>query len=63
MTDSFEKLSDITKRITGRLAPVTFMVRVDGTLAVVVMAEAAKCNILPETLIAEALRCYMGDAA
>lgn len=61
MTDTFEKLSDITKRITGRLAPVTFIVPIDGTLAVALFVEAAKTGNRAETIIAEAVRAYMGE--
>lgn len=62
MTDTFQKLGDITKRITGRLAPVTFIVPIDGTLAVELFVYAAKTENKAETIIAEALRAYMGDA-
>ena len=63
MTDTWQKLGDVTARITDRLAPVTFIVPVQGTLAVAVIAEAIKAGTNPETIIAEALRAYMGDAA
>lgn len=61
--DTWEKLSEITARVTDRLAPVTFIVPVQGSLAVAVYAEAMKSGNKPETIIAEALRAYMGDAA
>lgn len=61
MTDTWQKLGDITKRVTGHLAPVTFSVPVQGSLAVAVIAEAIKSGNKPETIIAEALRAYMGE--
>ena len=61
--DTFEKLGDITKRITGRLAPVVFMVPIDGPVAVALYVESAKTGNKVETLIAEAVRAYMGDAS
>jgi hypothetical protein len=56
-------LADITARITDRLEPVTFEVALQGSLAVALMAEATKSGNRPETIIAEAVRAYMGDAA
>lgn len=61
MTDTFEKLADITRRITGRLAPVTFIVPIDGTLAVELFVHSAKTGAKAETIIAEAVRAYMGE--
>lgn len=61
--DTFEKLSDITKRITGRLAPVTFIVPIDGPVAVQLFVYAAANGNKAETIIAEAVRAYLGDAA
>lgn len=63
MTDTWQKLGDITARIEGILPPVTFIVPLQGTLAVALYAESMKSNNKPETIIAEALRAYMGDAA
>lgn len=61
--DTWQKLGDITNRIEGILPPVTFIVPVQGSLAVALIAECMKTDNKPETLIAEALRAYMGDAA
>lgn len=63
MTDTWQKLGDITARITDRLQPVKFEVSLQGSIAVALMAEATRTGIKPETLIAEAVRSYMGDAA
>ena len=63
MTDTWQKLGDITARITNTLAPVPFTVELQGSLAVALRAEAIKSGNKPETLIAEAVRAYMGDAA
>ena len=62
MTDTWQKLGDITKRIEGRFAPVVFTVHIDGPLAVALMAEAMKSGNRIDTLINEAVRAYMGDA-
>jgi hypothetical protein len=62
VTDTWQKLGDITARITDRLAPVTFTVPLQGSLAVTLIAEAMKTGNKPEVIIAEAVRAYMGDA-
>ena len=61
--DSWQKLGDIVERITDHLAPVTFIVPLQGSLAVTLIAEAMKTGNKPETIIAEAVRAHMGDAA
>jgi hypothetical protein len=61
--DNWQKLGDITQRITDRLAPVSFRVELSGPLAVALCAEAMKGGNKPETIIAEAVRSYLGDAA
>lgn len=61
--DTWQKLGDVVERITDRLAPVVFTVPLQGSLAVTLMAEAMKTGNKPETIIAEAVRAYMGDAA
>ncbi len=63
MQENWKALGAITARIAGRLAPVTFEVPLDGTLAVRLSAYAIEEGIKPETLIAEAVRAYVGDAA
>ena len=62
MTDTWQKLGDVTAKITDRLQPVTFSVPLQGTLAVALIVEATKSGNKPEVIIAEALRAYMGDA-
>lgn len=61
--DNWQKLGDVAARITDRLQPVKFEVALQGSLAVALMVEAAKSGNKPETIIAEAVRAYMGDAA
>lgn len=63
MTDSWQKLGEVVARVTDRLAPVTFTVPLQGSLAVTLIAEAMKTGNKPETIIAEAVRAYMGDSA
>lgn len=63
MTDNWKKLGDITAGIVDRLKPETFSVPLQPTLADAVKKEAAKAGSKPETIIAEAVRAYMGDAA
>jgi hypothetical protein len=63
MADTWQKLSDINRRIVDHLKPVTFIVPLQGTLAVAVCAEAMKLGNKPETIIAEAVRAYVGDIA
>ncbi len=60
---SFERLGEVTRRITNRLAPVTYEVPLAGPLAVHLCAVATKEGQKPETIIAEAVRAYLGDAA
>jgi hypothetical protein len=61
VTDNWQKLGDITARITDRLAPVTFTVPLQGSLAVTLFAHAMKSGNKPETIISEAVRAYMGE--
>jgi hypothetical protein len=63
MTDNWQKLGDITARIVDKLAPVPFEVTLQGSLADALKKEAARAGRKPETIIAEAVRAYMGDAA
>lgn len=63
MTDTWQKLSDVNARIVDRLMPVGFSVLLQGPLAAAVKKEAAKAGRKPETIIAEAVRAYFGDAA
>jgi hypothetical protein len=63
MIDTWQKLSDITSRVVEPLAPITFHVPIHGPLAAALKAEADKSGNKPETIIAEAVRAYMGDAA
>lgn len=62
MTDTWQKLDAITARVLDVLSPVTFHVPLHGPLAAAVKEEATKAGKKPETIIAEAVRAYMGDA-
>ncbi len=55
-----DALEEILERIPD-LAPVTFMVPIQGTLAVYLIACANAEGCKPETLVAEAVRAYFGD--
>lgn len=63
MTDNWVGLGVFTERIVRRLETETFSVPLQGALADAVKREAAKSGNKPETIIAEAVRHYMGDAA
>lgn len=64
MTDNWQSIGDVASRIVERLRPTeTFSVPLQGTLADAVRLEAAKSGNKPETIIAEAVRFYVGDAA
>lgn len=63
MTDNWQSLGSITAKIVDRLQPVNFEVKIAGSVAVALMAEATKTGNKPETIIAEAVRVYIGDAA
>ena len=61
--NDWQKLGDITARIVNNLKPVTFSVPLQASLAASLCVEARKSGNRPETLIAEAVRAYLGDAA
>jgi hypothetical protein len=63
VTDNWQSLGSITARIVDRLKPETFSVPLQPTLAEALRREAGRSDISPETLIAEAVRYYLGDAA
>lgn len=63
MVDTWQKLGDITAEITDKLSPIIFHVPLHGPLAAALKEEASKVGSKPETLIAEAVRAWMGDAA
>lgn len=63
MTDNWQKLGDVTARIVDRLKPETFAVPLNGPLAAAVRKEAKRLGNKEETIIAEAVRSYLGDAA
>lgn len=61
MTDTWQKLDAITSRVLEKLSPVTFHVPLHGPLAAALKEEATKAGTKPETLIAEAVRAWMGE--
>jgi hypothetical protein len=61
MNEHNPKLKSVLNRIE-HLAPVTFIVPLQGSLAVHLYRYAMDSNVNPETIIAEALRAYLGDA-
>lgn len=63
MTDNWQSLGSITAGIVNRLSAVPFEVELHHSLAEAVRREAAKSGNKPETIIAEAVRSYLGDAA
>lgn len=63
MTDTWQKLGDITAKITHKLSPVCLSIVLPADLAAAVKQEAARTGHLPDTIIAEAVRSYVGDAA
>lgn len=63
MRENRQRIKDVTERIKDILAPVTFIVPLNGALSVALCAEAMKVGTKPETIIAEAVRAYMGDGS
>lgn len=66
MTSRSERLKDraALKSVLARvqhLAPVAYVVSLNGPLAVHLNAYAQSESTLPETIIAEAVRAYLGD--
>jgi hypothetical protein len=60
---SWQQLGSIANRVVERLDPKTFIVPIRGDLAARLEAYASTQKVKPETVIAEALSAYMGDAA
>jgi hypothetical protein len=63
MSDSFQSIGSIAARLLDRLKPVTYAVPLDPSLANVLARYALEQGKKPETIIAEATRAYLGDAA
>jgi hypothetical protein len=63
VTDSWQKLGDVTARIVDSLKPVTFSVPLQGPLAAAVRKEAKRLGNKEETIILEAIRSYLGEEA
>jgi hypothetical protein len=60
---SWQKLGDVAQDVVRRVDPKVFIVTVRSDIAVKVEAYAASQHVKPETIIAEAVAAYMGDAA
>jgi hypothetical protein len=63
VTDNFKSLGSITSRLVDKLQPVPFKVTLAAPLAAAVRKEAKRLGNKEETIIAEAVRSYLGDAA
>jgi hypothetical protein len=57
-----EFANSVLARIEGHLAPVHYMIRIPGPLAIQVEMYAAEEGYNAETIVLEAIRAYMGDA-
>lgn len=60
---TFQSIGGVAARLVEGLRPVTYEVEIQGSLASALRRYAAKEGKKPETIIAEAVRSYMGDAA
>ena len=63
MDENWKSIGGIAARLADKLAPVTYSVPLQGSVAVALKDYAAREGKKPETIIAEALRSYLGDAA
>jgi hypothetical protein len=63
MEDNWRPIGGVMRHMLDRLAPVTYAVPLQPSLANALDKYAAKEGKKPETIIAEATRSYLGDAA
>lgn len=63
MTDNWQSFGAIASRLVDKLAPVSFAVTLTRPIAEAVRKEAKRSGNKEETIIAEAVRSYLGDAA
>ena len=61
--DNWQSLGSIADRVVKKIEPERFSVPLAPDLAGAVRREAGKYGNAPETIIAEAVRAYFGDAA
>ena len=61
--DNWKKLGTITDGIVRKIEPEQFSVMMPADLALALRREADQSGNRPETIIAEAVRAYFGDAA
>lgn len=57
-----DKADKVIARAAPHLAPVTYIVRLHGGIAVALEHYAMEAGFNAETIIAEAVRAYIGDA-
>jgi hypothetical protein len=62
IVDKPANLAGVLERVEDKLAPVQFIVPLQGSLAVALFSYAMQSGVQPETIMAEALRAYLGDA-
>lgn len=60
MKDNWQQIGDVARRVVNGLAPVTYIVPLHGELAVKLERYAADEGYNAETIIAEAVRSYIG---
>lgn len=63
MTDNWQTLGSVSARLVDRLEPTFYEVPLDPALSNRLARYAASEGKKPETIIAEATRAYLGDAA
>ena len=63
MDENWKKLGDVVSDIVDELGPATMFVNLPRPLIVALFDHAAATNHRPETIIQEAVRVYLGDAA
>ena len=63
MDDNWKPIGGVMRDMLNRLAPVWYEVPLQPSLATALDKYAAKEGKKPETIIAEATRSYLGDAA
>lgn len=63
MADNWKSLGCVTAQLLEKLKPVTYEVPLDPALSSLLTRHAAEWGKKPETIIAEATRAYLGDAA
>ena len=60
--DTWQKLGTVTAKVVTRLYPQCFSIVLQGDLAAAIKKEAERTGTVPDTVIAEAVRAYVGAA-